>query len=397
MSEVTTTTAAEQQTTTSSPDVNSQIASSLWGEPIVNTPVPQETVAPTATENTTVTVLPEQTATPAIEEEILDVDDYFKNHFGVDASTAKAQWEQFRASQQAPREEIKWANDDSKKLYDLIRDGKTDDVYRVLDQQKQLERLEQYDINDVSKAAEIIKANLRFKHSELNSQQIDRLFTRQYNMPEKPVQGSEQDDAEFQIEYEHWKRQVADKEQDMIIDATLAKPELLKYKTQIVLPDIQPVNNVQQQPNQQELEAKQAEYFNHFKGLLEKEYQNFKGYNVTAIDGEVKLPISYGISPEDLSASKDLVLESLNGNKFLDARWFDESGNPKINQIQEDLYLLTNRDRIFQKIANEASAQRFLHHQKVQNNIKLNGVNTELTPPSGGKNTNQELAEKMWA
>jgi len=129
---------------------------------------------------------------------------------------------------------------------------------------------------------------------------------------------------------------------------------------------------------------------------LNGSYQNFKGFSVTAKDGDVQLPVEYTINPEELSASKQ-ELENLNVDAFFESRWFDEKGDPNITLMQEDLYLLRNRDKIFQKIANEAAAQRFLHHQKVQNNVKLNGVNQEIAPAQiTAKTDSQALAENIW-
>lgn len=375
------------------PNVNEQIANALWDgipvkqqEPIVNTPAAVEVPIPDA-------------VTDDNADQILELDDYFKREFGVDAETAKSKWETLSKLEQIPPapQEVQYANEESKRIHDLIKAGKTEEVYNALHQQMQLNRLEQYDINNVNQAAEIIKANLQFKHKELSTQQIDRLFDRQYKMPVKPTQGPDQDDTDFAVELEGWQREVQEKEQDMIIDATLAKPELTKHKSQIVFPDIPQVPNTQEQPNQKELEEQQLALIENFKKTLEKDYQNFKGFSVTAIDGDVQLPISYTVSPEEVAASKDFIA-NFNMNDFFDQRWLDKQGNPNINQIQEDLYLLMNKDKVFQKIANEASAQRLLHHQKIQNNIKLNGVNQELLPNAQtAKTQDQAVAEAIWS
>jgi hypothetical protein len=218
-------------------------------------------------------------------------------------------------------------------------------------------------------------------------------------MPPQPVRDLDQIDEDYNQVLDEWKRQVQEKEQDLMIDAKVAKPELIKYKSQIVLPDITKVEPQSQVPDQKELEAKQEAFFNNFKQRLESSYQNFKGFSVTAKDGDVQLPISYTISPEEVTSSKEEVMQVItNTNEFFDERWFDENGNPNITQIQEDLYLLKNRDKVFQKIANESAAQRFAHHQKIQNNINLNGVNNNFAPPQpDGKTDHQRLAEQVWS
>jgi hypothetical protein len=367
---------------------NQSMAHSLWGveppvvanEAIVNTPAPDANA-------------------PAVVEEpqLIDLDDYFKQNFGQDAASAKAEWEELRKNKDIPAAttEFKFENDESKRLFELIKEGKRDDVYQYLNQQKQIERLEGYDVNNAVQAAEIIKANLQFKYKDLSSQEIDRLFSRQYTMPEKPVQHEDQLDEEFKPILEAWQSQVQDKEQDLMIDAKLAKPELLSHKSQIVLPDIpKPANQPQAVATPEELAAAQVGR-DAYVQAVSSNYQNFKGFKVTAKDGDAQLPIEYLISPEELTSSKQEI-EDFNPNEFFDKRWF-ANGQPNINLIQEDLYLLKNRDKVFQKIANEAAAQRFAHHQKIQNNIKLNGVNNEIAPSQvQEKNLSQTLGEALW-
>jgi hypothetical protein len=68
--------------------------------------------------------------------------------------------------------------------------------------------------------------------------------------------------------------------------------------------------------------------------------------------------------------------------------------------MQEDLYLLLNREKVFSKFAGEGAAQRFQHHLKETNNIKLTGVNNQTNIPTGQvldeKARNQKVAETIW-
>ena len=61
---------------------------------------------------------------------------------------------------------------------------------------------------------------------------------------------------------------------------------------------------------------------------------------------------------------------------ILSDRWFNEDGNPKVQQIMADKYLLENREKIFSKIANEAASQRLLAHLKKTGNININQTPT---------------------
>lgn len=373
-------------------DVNQQLANSLWNNTSATNA--HETIVENSNPGSSSS---EGNQSTEEEDKILSVDDYFRQEFGLDASAAKTEWETLRKLKETPPtpQEIQWANEESKRIFELLKDGKDDDVYSFLDQKKQLERLERFEVTDALQAAQILKANLQFKHKELSQNEIDRLFARQYSLPQKPLQGMDQTDDEYASSLEGWKMQVAEKEQDMMIDAKLAKTELPKYKSQIVLPDIQQRNIVQQGPTPEELAAAEAGRKGYLQALSNN-YQNFKGFNVTAKDGDVQLPVEYTLSSDEVAASK-AMLENLNVNDFFGTRWFDENGNPNIQLMQEDLYLLTNREKVFQKIANESAAQRFLHHQKNQNNININAVNQQMgLPGQTGKTESQTLAENIW-
>jgi hypothetical protein len=398
-------TQVDQPEVQASPDVNKIMAESLWGlnptayqNPMQPTPEVQE---PAPTEATTA-IVESVPAQPAAEpEEVLGLDDYFQREFGMNATDFRSKWNEYSTPKEPAQtqQEIEWANEDSKRFFEYLKDGKEDDIYNYLNQKKQLEKLEKYDVADANQAAEIIRTNLQLKHKDLSSGEIDRLFSRQYSMPPKPSQSLDQDDTEYAAEVQAWENQVKEKQQDMIIDAKLAKPELANFKSQIVLPDIQKPQVQQQGPTQEELQAAEAGR-KAYLDAVEGNYQNFKGFTVTAKDGEVQLPISYNVTPEEQIASKDLV-SNINVDEFFGKRWFDENNNPKINLIQEDLYLLANREKIHQKIATEAFTQMKAHLIKIQNNINLTGVNPTLgpIPPSqpAPKNESQALAEKVWS
>jgi len=383
----------EQQAATENqpqqPDITTQLGNALWNneQPVQQPPAVQE---------------PPKEEPPKEEFKYVEPGEWLKENYGWESVEAgKAELEQLRKlreTAQTPAER-KYANEQSRIYYEAIVNGDEDKVYETLHQKRQLKRLEDLPIANVNEAADIIKANLLFKHKEqgLTTEDVDFLYNKRYVLPAKPQQGSEQSDEDYAAQVEGWKQQVQEKEREIIIEAKLAKPELAKYKSELVLPDIPKVANEQQQVSQEDL-AKYEAFKNNFQQKLVSDYQNFKGFSVTAKDGDVQLPVTYAISPEELSASKQM-LENLNVNEFLDQRWFDEQGNPKINQMQEDLYLLTNRDKVFQKIANESAAQRYAHHQKIQNNIKLTGVNNGAPPVAAQPDTKAEqhqMAEFLW-
>lgn len=372
----------EQEQQVAAPDVNAQLAANLWNETPMQQPAQEQ--QPPAEQQTA--QQPAEQQPPASNENIIDANEYLKEQLGFESwDTAKAEIEKWRQAQQQPPVV-------AKDFSEIIKD-KEEELYNYYTQKRQIGRLEKLPIANTNEATEIIKASLLFKNKNLTQDDVDFLVQETYSKPAKPVQYADEEDAVYSTRVSEWEQQVQRIDRKMIIDAKQAQPELVNYKSQISLPDIPKVANEAPQPDQKVLEAQQAFQAN-FMQKLESDYKNFNGYATKAIDGGVELPINYAVTPEELNASKQ-QLANLNVNEFLDSRWFDEKGTPNIKQMQEDLYLLQNRDKIFQKIANEASAQRLAHHLKTKSNVNVNGA---TTPPvqSNGKSVEQEFAEKIW-
>lgn len=397
MSETLTQTADQQTTqTTDNNQQQNALADALWnGTPIQQ---PENKVEPTPDQQQQSQAADQSTTTQAniSDEEVMDINEWIKSQTGLENVDAfKAKWNEVSKPATPQPQEVKWSYDESKE----------EEIYNYINQKKQLDRFEKMDIADANQASEIIKANLQFKHKDLTPQQIDRLYQRQYALPEKPVQNLESDEEYAQV-IANWQRQVQDKEQDIMIDAKIAKPELLNYKSQLVKPDIPTFNNpnVQQQgPSQEDLAAQEA-FRNGFVEKLKSDYRNFKGYNTMAKDGVVELPINYSIPEDESLAFVPVVQKAVdNINDFLDNElgWWDKNTNSfNTTKMQEDLYLLLNRDKVFSKFAGEASAKRYEHHLKTSNNINLKGVNNQMDIPTGQpldeKAKFKQLADTMW-
>lgn len=386
-----------QTETSQQPSINQVLGDSLWGvktpqAPVVN----QEPITQTPTSATE----PVSHAPAVVQEpefQTFELDEYFRNEFGMPSSELKEKWNKFKDYDTNPpvAHEPKWENDESKRFYDLLRENKRDEIREFLNQQHQIDRLEKLNIDNPSSAAEVLKTNLQFKNRNLSPDDIAFMIEENYAKPPKPLQEMDETDDEYKSRFSQWEQQVQRIDRKMIIDAKLAQNEIPSYKSHIVLPDI-PQPQVQQTgPSQEDLAAMEAgrkAYLN----AIASDYQKFNGFSVTAKDGDVQLPISYTVAPEENVATKQL-LENFNTDAFFSNRWFDENGTPRVTAMQEDLYLLQNRDKIFQKIANEAVAQAALNRVKHQNNIKLTGVTTtEPVPQNKPKSVNEQLADAVW-
>jgi hypothetical protein len=300
-----------------------------------------------------------------------DVNTFVKENFGFDSlEVAKQEFEKLKAPKEV--DEIKFANEESKKLFDYLKEGKKDEALKILYEQEKINKVLSAEINK-DNAAEIIKLGLQQKYKDLTQDEIDYKFEKQYSIPKKPEQSLDETDDDYQLKLDNWSKQVQALEKEMIIDAKLTKPELEKIKTELVLPDIQKPTNQNNQQNQEEL-AKIEQIRKVYEETLESDYKNFNGISLTYKDEDVEIPITFSIKDDEKVALKE-EMKNFDSNEYLGKRWFSEDGKPKTTLILEDKYLLDNKEKIFQKIASEAVAAVKIEYEKRLGNIDLKVAN----------------------
>jgi len=321
-------------------------------------------------------------------------DSFIKERFGFD-TVDEAEKEFIRLIEE--REEspqFDFSNDVSRTLFDAIREGKSDDVYQILNEQKRIDKLTNSELTtDI--AAEIVKTNIQNKFKDLSADEVDLLFYDQFFVPLKPEQGYDETDEEYGAKLNSWKVQADYTEKRLMIEAKVLRPEIAKLKSEINLPDIY---------NEAGREAQYQEEFEYlqqarsvYERTLDSEFQSFNGFNVSVKDNDVEIPISFNIAEDERLALKQ-ELSDFDGEAYLEDRWFNEAGKPNVRQIMADKYVLENLPRILQKVANEAASQRLLAHLKKSGNVTLNQNPTpQGTAPS--LNPNAAIQEQLanWA
>lgn len=322
-----------------------------------------------------------------------------KDNLGFDDwEAAKTEVETLRKLRDEAKtpEEVKFANDESKRLFEAIKEGKEDDVFSILDKKRQLTRAEKMDLTKASDAAEILKLNLQYKHKDLTADEVDYLFKKQFSLPTKPSQKDDQTDEEYAADISNWNTQVAEAERGMIIEAKLAKPELAKYQSELVLPDIPREAPKQAEPTPEEL-AEIQERRAAFIQEVNEGLNNAKGFSTTYKDKEVEIPIAYEITSEDKAALKPIIEAISKDASSFFKRWNNADGTLNSTQMAEDLYLLENKGKIFQKFANEGGAQRLEHQDKIKRNIDLTTTPQQTFAPNAAATARDKLLEQAWS
>lgn len=319
-----------------------------------------------------------------------DYNTFVKETFGFDnVETAKEELKRLRETPQ--KEELKFANEDSEKLYKAWVEGKKDEVYGYLSNQKKIDKLLNSDVNEHS-AAEIIKLNIQSKNKDLSDDEVDFVFNKKFSTPNKPTQSYEETDEDYQAKVSQWENQVNAVKKELIIEAKMAKPEIEKLKSELTLPDIQKEQSINT-PTQEDLQAAE-EYRKSYENALEAEYKTFGGFNVTFKDGDIEIPIAYTPTEEEKTSLK-AALTNFDSNQYFGERWFAEDGKPKIHDIMADKYFLENKEKIMQKVANEAANQMRLQMIARTSNVSLNGRTQQQSFNPNGKTELEGLAD--WA
>jgi hypothetical protein len=326
----------------------------------------------------------EQQSTPSF-----DPNQFVREKFGFD-SVEQAEQE-FKRVKDFKEPEFSFKDDISKTLFDAIKEGKSDEIYDILNQQKRLDKLTNAELNP-SLAVDIIKTNIQNKYKDLTSDEVDLLFYESYFTPLKPEQGYDETDEDYATKLKTWQSQIDYVDKKMIIDAKVIRPELAKLKSELRLPDIYGLEQQEAQSREEFAVAQQARSV--YERTLDSEFQSFSGFNVSVKDEEVDIPISFNVAEDERLAMKN-TLSDFDSDTYFGDRWFTEDGKPKVQQIMADKYLLENRDKILQKVANEAASQRLLAHLKKTGNINLNQTTPQGTPTPNANAERDRLA--AWA
>lgn len=373
-----------------------EIGSGLWGEKVATIAPKVELQTPAA-----------EVILPKIEdeEEILDPVEWLKREFEVDdPAILKAEREELKALKANPpkSEEIKFNDEESKHIYQLVSEGKESrkKLREHLEKQEQIETLSSIPV-DKDSAEEIIKLQMRIKHPELTSKEIDFEYKQNYSIPKQPVQRATEEEEEFNERTSEWKEQVANIEMKRVIAAKTAQPELSKLKSEVILPPIQKIETqqVNNAPTQEELDAIKKSIGNFIQGV-ESDLKNFNEISVTVDDKDVKIPVSYIFSPEEKAEVnaqlKVLAEQNFNANAVFAERWINQDNTFNVSRMIRDLAILNNSDKMNLKFAQDAASKRLNEYTKEKKNIQLEGITTRQNGQLEATQVMDKVAEALW-
>lgn len=369
---------AQEQTNAQPSSLSERLAQQMWGNANV-TALQQNTQAQQPQEQ-----IPEQkqneiTETkPKDEEEVLDINDWLKREFEFDdVDKFKQTYNELKKLKETPQKaaEIKFDNDTSKLIYDNLQAKEFKKVRQFLETQEKLDAVLGSEVNK-NNADDIIKLGMQIKYSDLTQSEIDYKFNKQYAIPKEPKQTDTETDEEFAERKALWKDQVNDIEMTKLIDAKLARPDLQKSKSELVLPDITRKEDVNATPqiSQEDLAALE-EVKTSFLKNSENLLNDFKGISANVKNNDVDYNVTYTPSKEEKEVLNGMVKQfadsGLDANSLFAQRWVNDDNTINTNQMVKDLTNMLMADNAKNKIANESANQRLELYLKGKKNINL--------------------------
>lgn len=317
----------------------------------------------------------EQVAVPAITFEAI------KEKFSYEKpEDAIREIEELRAFKAAPpKQEFKFEDETSEKLFRAWQGGKKAEVKKYLDES---ERLETYTSAEVNKdnAPDIIKLGMQLKYKDLTPAEIDYKFKKQFSIPKEISQRTDELDSEFEERQAEHKQRIEDIEMEKILEAKLMRPELEAHKTKLTVPEL--ANTVDEGYLKWKAEQATIQQNN---DAIAQTYQSFKDPKVieTKVNfndeaNKIQFEVQYQPTIEDLKKVTDMASD-IDGffNHFI-----RQDGSPDREGFLKALHFATNHEKIITSIINQA---------------KNGTIKAQLPNNSGGYNRQlpqtQELSE----
>lgn len=276
----------------------------------------------------------------------------FKEKFGYETpEVLLADVESMRAFRAAPPvAELKFENEQSKRLAEALQAGKLNEVYDVLDQQLRIDRLIAGEMTPEI-AADIVKFGMQIKYKDLTPAQINYKFNKQFGLPPKPALMPADDQEEYNERVAAWQTQADDRQMELMIEAAIAKPDLLATKSKLVFPTINRPEDADFQNWQnlvQENEKLAAETTQAYKAFTPKSIET----KIKFVDEPNKIDFDFSFEPDPEGFAK--AIEMTTDINLFWKSFQNPDGTPDRKGFLEALYFAKNKERVILEALNQS-------------------------------------------
>lgn len=364
------TTTVEQPVSQEQPSL-AELAHLAFGDPLPAAAT--EAAAPAVTETPAAPVGTVAVPTETSQEEIVDDIVYLKQQLGYENwEDAKAEIEELRKLKTAPpkTEEVKFTNEESKKLYQYLREGKEDEVAKYISGRQILKDVDNKPDEDKLKL--YIKLQNPLFDSELIEDEYNSLYTIDEN--DEKFKNAEGDTDQLKLRKEKLRIQ-----QRIQNDAQKAQEYFSQYKTKIELPDIQPQQATVDE-GYEEYKASTAKSVEVYNSVIAPAIKSLKesdvnlGISVNDESNQMKFDVAIVPEQTDFEKARQGALSVVD---FLEKTCYDANGNFLPAKLQRLILLEQNFDKYAQSIARQAvNAER---KRVIEKETPNNGVRRDYS------------------
>jgi hypothetical protein len=246
-------------------------------------------------------------------------------------------------------QDINFANETSKKVFEYLKEGKVDEFLNVYQQQQKLTSLDKLDTDNV------LKLKMKYENPELTDEEIEDEFNYKYGIEQPDIDEDLDTPEEIAKEKKRHEREKINMERLKKKDLKEAKDFLKAKKEEIVLPDIETRPTQQSQSNAAD-EAEVKEFRDKYLGTIAATIDEIVGFGNKYKDSELEFETTYVIDQQD-KASLQNKMENFTLQDYFVPRYINEDGNFDTEAIAHDLYVIENLDKIIEAHVSQAVNQ----------------------------------------
>lgn len=275
-------------------------------------------------------------------EEILDEDDFISQRTGGQFST----WEELGAALEAQQTQtIRFENETSEVLYNLIAEGKIGEVADILYNKKIADEIKEKPDEDV------LKSYIKFQNPEFDSEDIQAEYEEKYSIDE------------FSFDESKLKREQKKMSQRIKNDVSEAREFFERMSEDIKFPQYE--RPTEQEDTQVDIEAQEERQ--KFLESLDGVENRLGALQFNWKDDKASLSINgkFEIPAQEASTYRDAA-ESL--QDYYAERYYQD-GKYQSDKLLKDLYIADNFDKIIQSVISQTANQTRLEMLKQRKNI----------------------------
>lgn len=276
------------------------------------------------------------------DDEVLDEDDFIKQRTDGEFSS----WEELREALQVERtKELKFENETSEALYNLIAEGKINEVADILYNKKVADEIKNKPDEDV------LKSYIKFQNPEFDSEDIQAEYEEKYSIDEFAF-----DDSKLRREQKKLSQKIKN-------DVSDAREFFERMSEDIKFPQYE--RTTQQNEPQQDVEAQEERQ--RFLESLDGVENRLVALQFNWKDDKASLNINgkFEIPAQEVSVYRDAA----EGLQNYYAERYYQDGKYQSDKLLKDLYIADNFDKIIQSVISQTANQTRIEMLKQRKNI----------------------------